>query len=406
MYMKLQEKLKQAVGQKAAKVANKMKNGELVLALDIGTEYIKALAATTSGRVEILAAAKVKQAAGNMHNGAVADIRGVIAAVEKAVLEIERQTGERATKTVVGIAGELVRGETRRVIYRRPDADARITEEEMSRIVRSVELRALQRAQKEAALDTGTQLKLRLINSALVSIEIDGYKVNSPIDFQGSEVAVQIYTAFAPLVHIGAVEKIAHELELELESIATEPFAVYRAAIGDDESGNLTAILLDIGGGTTDLAVVNEGGVEGTKSFAIGGRSFTREISRKLNLNLDEAERLKVSDLPEDVKKTEDAIGDNLLVWRSGVELLLEAFTGLDHLPSKILLSGGGAGLPAIQATLEDEAFGEDLALVKHPAVQVLEFDALPGIKNRSTVELDTSFITAAGMLWVGRDSM
>ncbi|MDR0979684.1 MAG: pilus assembly protein PilM [Candidatus Nomurabacteria bacterium] len=404
--MKLQEKIKQVVGQKAARVANRMKNGELVLALDIGTEYIKALAATTAGKVDILAAAKVRQAAGNMNAGAIADIRGVLQATEKALLEIERQTGERAVKTVVGIAGELVRGETRRVVYRRPNADTRITEEEMSKIVRAVELRALQRAQKEMALETGTQVKLRLINSALVAVEIDGYKVNSPIDFQGSEVAVQIYTAFAPLVHIGAVEKIANELELDLISITTEPFAVYRAAIGDDESSNLTAIMLDIGGGTTDLAVVNEGGVEGTQSFAIGGRSFTREISQKLNLNLDEAERLKVSDVPADVAKVEEAVQDNLLVWRSGVELLLETFTGLDHLPSKILLSGGGAGLPAIKATLEDEAFGEDLPLIKHPAIQVLEFEALPGLRNRSAVELDPSFITAAGMLWIGRDSL
>ncbi|MCL2371658.1 pilus assembly protein PilM [Candidatus Saccharibacteria bacterium] len=404
--MGLRDKFKQAVGQKAAKVANKMKHGELVLALDIGTEYIKALSATDGQKMEIIAAAKVKQAAGNMHNGAVADIRGVISAVEKAVLEIERQTGERAIKTVVGIAGELVRGETRRVIYKRPDADARITEAEMAKIVRAVELRALQRAQREAATDTGTTMKLRLINSALVSVEIDGYKVNSPIDFQGSEVAVQIYTAFAPLVHIGAVEKIAHELELELISIATEPFAVYRAAIGDDESGNLTAMLLDIGGGTTDLAVVNEGGVEGTKSFAVGGRSFTREIARKLDLSLEDAEALKVSDAGEDIDKVEDVVQDNLIVWRSGVELLLETFSGLDHLPSKILLSGGGASLPAIKATLDDEAFGDGLALAKHPSVHILEFDALPGIKNRSALELDTSFITAAGMLWVGRDSL
>jgi cell division protein FtsA len=146
--------------------------------------------------------------------------------------------------------------------------------------------------------------------------------------------------------------------------------------------------------------------VEGTKSFAVGGRSFTREIARKLDVSLEEAEVLKVSESSEDAEKVEEVVQDNLLVWRTGVELLLETFTGLDHLPSKILLAGGGAGLPAIRATLDDEAFGDDLALTKHPTVQVLGFDQLPGIKNRSTLELDTSFITAAGMLWVGRDSL
>ena len=76
--------------------------------------------------------------------------------------------------------------------------------------------------------------KYRLVNSALVGIEIDGYKVTNPIGFQGRDVVVQLYTAFAPLVHIGALERTAHELDLDLLAVAAEPFAVARSVIGDD----------------------------------------------------------------------------------------------------------------------------------------------------------------------------
>ena len=61
--------------------------------------------------------------------------------------------------------------------------------------------------------------------------------------------AVQIYTAFAPMVHIGALEKVADELALDLVAVAAEPFAVSRSVLGSDTDSNFTAILADIGGG-------------------------------------------------------------------------------------------------------------------------------------------------------------
>lgn len=66
-------------------------------------------------------------------------------------------------------------------------------------------------------------------STALVSIHIDGYKVSNPIGFQGKDVSVQIYTAFAPMVHIGALERVAEDLALELVAVAAEPFAVSRS---------------------------------------------------------------------------------------------------------------------------------------------------------------------------------
>mgnify|MGYP000721559496 FL=1 len=191
------------------------------------------------------------------------------------------------------IAGELVKGVTNTIRYRRPQPNKPLDVAEMEFIIEKVQERAQSRAQAQIALETGNQdVEVKLVNSALVSIHIDGYKVSNPIGFQGRDVAVQIYTAFAPMVHIGALEKVADELALELIAVAAEPFAVSRSVLGTDVDSNFTAILVDVGGGTTDIAVVNDGGVEGTKMFGIGGRSFTRTIAQDLDLSFKDAEKL------------------------------------------------------------------------------------------------------------------
>ena len=129
------------------------------------------------------------------------------------------------------------------------------------------------------------------MNSALGSIDIDGYPVTNPIGFQGKDVVVQLYTAFAPMIHIGALERTAQELDLDLVAVAAEPFAVARSVIGNDPNAAVTAILMDVGGGTTDIAVINEGGVQGTKMFGIGGRAYTRSIERELSVEYDTSSR-------------------------------------------------------------------------------------------------------------------
>ena len=336
------------------KVAN-----DYIVALDIGTEYIKALIAKLDGEnLEIVGVGRSHQQISDMYAGAIADISGVVRNCEEALSEAEDQAGLQAKRVVIGIAGELVKGVTNTIRYRRPQPDRPLDTAEMEFIIEKVQERAQSKAQKQIALETGNaDVEIKLVNSALVSIHIDGYKVSNPIGFQGHDVAVQIYTAFAPMVHIGALERVADELSLELLAVAAEPFAVSRSVLGTDANSNFTAILADVGGGTTDIAVVNDGGVEGTKMFGIGGRSFTRTIASEMNLSYDEAEKLKVNIDNSKIKPTVSdevnaAIDKTLEVWISGVELALSEFDSADHLPNRILLCGGGATVSYTHLTL------------------------------------------------------
>ncbi|NCQ54375.1 hypothetical protein GW791_02965, partial [Candidatus Saccharibacteria bacterium] len=183
------------------KIAN-----DYIVALDIGTEYVKALIAKLDGEnLQIVGVGRSHQQISDMYAGAIADISGVVRNCEDALSEAEDQAGLQAKRVVIGIAGELVKGVTNTIRYRRPQPDRPLDTAEMEFIIEKVQERAQSKAQKQIALETGNaDVEIKLVNSALVSIHIDGYKVSNPIGFQGHDVAVQIYTAFAPMVHIGA----------------------------------------------------------------------------------------------------------------------------------------------------------------------------------------------------------
>lgn len=401
---------------KEQKDAEAQNNSEdTILALDIGTENVKAVIArqNKTGELDIIGIGRARQASTNMYAGAIADIPAVVEVCERALSQAEKMSGTTSKLTVVGIAGELIKGNTSTVRYRRKNGNKPLSEQEMALIIKRVQDRAGEQARQAIADETNNpDVEIRLINSAIVSISIDGYKISNPIGFKGTDVVIQFYTAFAPLVHISAIEKVCAELSLELLAVAVEPFAVCRACLGDALDSNFSGIVMDIGGGTTDIAVVDDGGVEGTKMFSIGGRSFTHQIAETLDVDFETAEKYKLAiknptKVPADVKdKMLLAIRRNLAVWLSGVEITLEEFNLTDMLPNKILLCGGGAGLNELQDVLATTDWFKELPFARRPVVHLVEVADIPGITNTTDAVLDYSYVTALGLLRVALDTL
>ncbi|MGZ6004633.1 MAG: cell division FtsA domain-containing protein [Candidatus Saccharimonadales bacterium] len=410
MLDKIKNLSKTAVGRAGGK---KQKSGQFMVALDIGTEFVKALIArVVDNKIEIIGTGRAHQQLSDMQAGAISDIAAVVANCDQALNQAEQQAGLSARGAVIGIAGELVKGTTTQVRCRRQDPDKELNIEEVERIIGLVQQRAKERARQQLAWELGGKdVEIRLVNSALVSIEIDGYAVTNPVGFKGKDVVVQLYTAFAPMIHIGALERTAKELDLDLVAVAAEPFAVSRSVIGDDPNATMSAILMDVGGGTTDIAVINDGGVQGTKMFGIGGRAFTKSVERDLNVSFTEAEKLKVglsdhSIAPQKLPAIEAALKKTLDVWLSGVELALGEFTQLDNLPSSLLLCGGGSSLDMLMDKLEQSSWYRDLPFTKKPVVKHIQPSQVVGIVDKTGSVSDHTFITAMGLLRVGLDTI
>lgn len=410
-------KAQSSVSEAAAQAKANAKQGpeaQYLVALDIGTEYVKALIGKIGPQnsVEIIGVGRQHQNLADMQAGAIADIASVVDNCDRALGMAEQQAGVSVRTGVIGIAGELVKGTTTTVRVARKEPDKPLDAAEMERIIKLVQQRAEAKAQQQLAVELGGKdVQVRLVNSALVSIEIDSYPVTNPIGFQGKDVVVQLYTAFAPMIHIGALERTAQELDLDLLAVAAEPFAVARSVIGDNPNTNLSAVLMDVGGGTTDIAVINDGGVQGTKMFGIGGRAYTRSIERGLGVEFDQAEELKIAmnagELPDAKAKAVGVMLNKTLdVWASGVELALSEFTKLDHLPHRIFLCGGGSSLDMLMERLESADWYKELPFTRKPVIQHIHPNQVAGIVDSTGDINDHTFITAMGLLRVGLDTM
>jgi cell division protein FtsA len=210
------------------------------------------------------------------------------------------------------------------------------------------------------------------------------------------------------MVHIGAIQTVANHLDLNLINVAAEPFAVAKS-VGAQDSGEFSAIFIDIGGGTTDIALVDNGGVEGTKMFAIGGRSFTKRIAQVANVSFEKAEQMKLAysenKLSARAKKlVEEALVNDVRVWLSGVELSLSEFDKVDHLPAKILLCGGGTGLPQIMEALKGKTWYKNLPFARQPSVSYISPTEVNHVKDATGTLNSFADITPMGLANLGLD--
>lgn len=387
------------------------KSSEKYLALDIGTEVVKALVFEVSPKEKkgrVLGVGKELQRPGNMRSGAISHIQGVIESSRGAIEKAKKNAHVKdVSKCILGIAGELVKGTTTTVHYERIKSEIRIDISEVKEIIRQVQENAYERIKKQLAWETGqTSIEVRLVNAALVDVRIDGYKVTSPIGFQGTDVSMSIFNAYAPLVHLGALEKIADDLGVDIFSIVAEPYAVAKSVMQDDNF-DFNAIFVDIGGGTTDVAVVRNGGLEGTKMFALGGRVFTKRLAQAFNLDFIEAEKVKLGysygNLVEaDRPMVQSVLREDSRVWLGGMEMALSEFSENDFLPSKILLCGGGSGLEEIREALLSPEWAKSLPFSKSPTVSFLHPRDVKRIEDRTGELLTPQDVTPMALASLG----
>src|SRR3954451_14162449 len=250
-------------------------------ALDVGTEFAKALVfeIDAHGHGTVKGVGRQRQGLSHMQSGTVADIADVVDNCSVALQEAEEMAGFRPSQVVIGIAGELVKGFTTIHVQERKKPTLPITEQELQKLIDGVQREALRQAERSITWETGLpHVDVRLVHASVTGASIDGYPLTNPVAFQGRHLQIGIFNAFAPLVHLGALQSVASQLALELLEIVAEPYAVARV-LGTEQIRQSGALFVDVGGGTTDVALVRQGGIEGTRMFALGGRAFTKSLA-------------------------------------------------------------------------------------------------------------------------------
>ena len=378
-------------------------------ALDIGTEFAKALVFEIGedGHGTVRGVGRKRQGLSHMQSGTVADIAAVVDNCAVALQEAEEMAGFRPTQVVVGIAGELVKGFTTTHSQERKKPDQPISESELQKLIDFVQREALREAERSITWETGLpNVDVRLVHAAVVGAAIDGYALTNPVGFQGRHVKIGIFNAFAPLVHLGALQSVTSQLDLELLEVVAEPYAVARV-LGSERSARPGAVRRrrrrDDRRRPGPIRAASR--ARGCSPSA-GGRSRSR-LADRLDLPFPRAESAKVDyarglgvERRDEIAKI---VADDVEVWAAGVELVMEELGGGDLLPSRIYICGGGSRLPEIREALADERFWKRLSFARPPEVVVMAPDQIETISDATNLLVDQQDVTPLG--WPTRRS-
>jgi cell division protein FtsA len=382
------------LGRVAGRAAGRLRREQApaLVALDVGTEFAKALVVGLEPRPDggvvgvVRGVGRQRQGLTHMQSGTVSDIDAVVANCARALGEARTMAGLHATAPVIGIAGELVTGTTSTVTIRRRDPRAPLTEDELERLVQRVQDQALAEAEQRIGWESGLdRLDVRLVHAAIVEMKIDGYVVSNPVGFTGAHLELAVFNAFAPMVHLGVLQSVANALGLDLMGVIAEPYAV-ATCLDPGELGDAGAVFIDIGGGTTDVALVRRGGIAGTKMLALGGRAFTKGVAERFNLSFQRAEAVKLGGEAESVDQTalDEVLAEDAAIWLRGVALMIDDLAEGELLPGRVYLCGGGAELPQVAGVLNDGDWWRKLPFARRPEVVALTPDDVSGLRDET----------------------
>jgi len=258
-----------------------MENNKIAVGLDIGTTKIVAMVGRYNeyGKLEILGIGKTKSL--GVHRGVVNNITQTIQSIQQAVQDAETASGEKITEVIVGIAGQHIRSLQHSDYITRLDSETVIGEDDIDILCNQV---------FKLVMLPGEEI----IHVLPQEFKVDGQsEITEPIGMYGGRLEANFHVVVGQVSSIKNIGRCVKSAGLELSGITLEPLASANAVLGQEEKEAGVA-LIDIGGGTTDLAIFKDGIIRHTAVIPFGGNVITEDIKEGCSIIEKQAELLKI----------------------------------------------------------------------------------------------------------------
>ncbi|MBT9492507.1 MAG: cell division protein FtsA [Paucibacter sp.] len=251
---------------------------DLVVGLDIGTAKIMAVVAEVLGNGELRIAGLGVASSTGLKRGVVVNIDATVQSIQQALKEAEMMADCKISKVYTGITGSHIRGQnsTGMVIVR----DKEVTPVDVARVVETAK-----------AINIPNDQRLLLVEPQ--EFVIDGHEVKEPIGMSGGRLEVKVHIVTGAQSAAENIVKCVRRCGLEVEQLVLNSSASSLAALTADER-DLGVALVDIGAGTTDVAIFTGGSIRHTAVIPIAGDLITSDIAMALRTPTKDAEEIKV----------------------------------------------------------------------------------------------------------------
>ena len=256
------------------------KNSPIVVGLDIGTTKICVTVGRRSehGKIEILGMGKAESAGGT--RGVVSNIQKTVQAIMLAVEEASAQSNVDVKIVNVGIAGQHIKSLQHRGILTRKELNTEIQRKDIDKLIEDM---------YKLLMPPGEEIIHVLPQEFTVDNEPG---VKDPIGMSGVRLEANFHIISGHVSAVKNILKCVGNAELETQELILEPLASSESVLSDEEK-EAGVVLVDIGGGTTDLAIFHEGIIRHTAVIPFGGNSVTEDIREGCSVMRNQAELLK-----------------------------------------------------------------------------------------------------------------
>ncbi|WP_213521452.1 cell division protein FtsA [Nonlabens sp.] len=257
-----------------------MEQQEYAVGLDIGTTKIVAMIGRKNeyGKLEILGVGRSKSL--GVHRGVVNNITQTITSIQQAVSQAEAVSGIKIKEVTVGIAGQHIRSLQHSDYITRADSEVVINQEDIATLCNQV---------FKLVMLPGEEI----IHVLPQEYKIDGQSdVKEPVGMYGGRLEANFHVVVGQVASIRNIYRCVKSADLELKTITLEPLASADAVLSQEEKEAGVA-LIDIGGGTTDLAIFKDGIIRHTAVIPQGGNIITQDIKEGCSIIEKHAELLK-----------------------------------------------------------------------------------------------------------------
>ncbi len=258
-----------------------MENEHIAVGLDIGTTKIVAMIGRKNefGKLEILGLGKTKSL--GVHRGVVNNITQTIQSIQLAVKEAEENAEKDVSAVTVGIAGQHIRSLQHSDYITRKNADEVISEDDINALCDQVH---------KLVMLPGEEI----IHVLPQEYKVDGQaEIKEPIGMYGGRLEANFHVVVGQISSIRNVGRCIKSAGFELNGVTLEPLASANAVLSQEEKEAGVA-LIDIGGGTTDLAIFKDGIIRHTAVIPFGGNIITEDIKDGCSIIEKQAELLKI----------------------------------------------------------------------------------------------------------------
>jgi len=331
-----------------------------IVGLDIGTQNIRAIQAklaADTGILSVIGASEVP--AQGLRRGVIADIEEAVSCISVALEKVERMTGVPVTSACVSIGGNHVSSQQSHGVIAVSRADGEISESDVVRVV-------------DASQAISIPQNREVLHVFPKTFILDGQSgIKDPLGMSGIRLEVDSIIVQAGLPYVRNLSRAILQAGLEIDDLVLAPCAAAEAVLSKRQK-ELGVVLVDLGAGTTSLAVYEEGDLLHTAVIPIGSSHITNDIAIGLRCSVETAEKVKLLfghadpkavDKDEDIDLSKLDPSEEELTSRAYVVEIIEArleeiFEHINKelkkinrdgkLPAGIVLTGGGSKLPGV----------------------------------------------------------